>query len=108
MPSAAPPATVASNDPPRTAVDTSRRSQDDIVVPGVRERQVRPPPGDARSDAERMEDINAWDRCVTHVQAAYERDPLRPQLTSPEEYCSESLGMANRTAIPLSRQERQR
>lgn len=55
-----------------------------------------------------MQDINAWDRCVTHVQAAFESDPMRPQLDSPEEYCSQSLGMANRTAVPDSRRSARR
>jgi hypothetical protein len=53
-----------------------------------------------------MEDINSWDRCVTHVQAAFERDPMRPQLQSPEEYCAQSLGMTNREAVPESRAPR--
>ena len=80
---------------------------DEVVVPGQRERQITPP-GDPRSTSERMEDIRAWDRCVMTVQNAYERDPMRPQLDSPEQYCSRSLGMANRDAIPMSRQERRR
>jgi hypothetical protein len=67
---------------------------------------VRPPSGDPRTVTERMQDINAWDRCVTHVQAAFESDPLRPQLQSPEDYCSQSLGMANRDAVPESRMHR--
>lgn len=91
-----------------TPVDTSRRSASDIVVPGVRERQVEPPRGDPRSTSERMTDIRAWDQCVTRVQAAYESDPMSPQLDSPEEYCSQSLGMSNRDAVPLSRTERRR
>lgn len=80
---------------------------DEVVVPGQRERQITPP-GDPRSTSERMEDIRAWDRCVMTVQNAYERDPMRPQLDSPEQYCSRSLGMANRDAVPMSRQERRR
>jgi hypothetical protein len=90
------------------AVDTARRSGSDIIVPGVRERQVQPPRGDPRSTSERMEDIRAWDQCVTRVQAAFESDPMSPQLDSPEEYCSQSLGMAERDAVPLSRTERRR
>ena len=78
-----------------------------MVVPGQRVRQITPP-GDPRSTSERMEDIRAWDQCVTRVQAAYERDPMRPQLDSPEQYCSRSLGMSDRDAIPMSRQERRR
>ena len=95
-------------DPAPVAVDTSRRSGSDIVVPGVRERQVQPPRGDPRSTSERMEDIRAWDQCVTRVQAAFESDPMSPQLDSPEDYCSQSLGMNNRDAVPLSRTERRR
>jgi hypothetical protein len=82
--------------------------EEQVIVPGVRERQVPPPGGDPRSTAERMEDIRAWDRCVMRVQGAAESDPLRPQLVTPEEYCRESLGMADRTAVPASRLERGR
>lgn len=89
------------------AVSTQSR-RGDIVVPAERERQVPVPNGDPRSSAERMQDVRAWDRCVTNVQSAFESDPMRPQLESPEEYCSQSLGMANRNSIPLSRQERRR
>lgn len=103
-----PPPIAAPTTPARAPVLTPQRSDDDIVVPGQREQQVLPPNGDPRSTSERMQDIRAWDRCVTTVQAAYERDALRPQMDTPEEYCSRSLGMANRDAIPLSRQERQR
>lgn len=81
--------------------------EDEVVVPGQRERQITPP-GDPRSTSERMEDISAWDRCVMTVQNAYESDPMRPQLDSPEQYCSRSLGMTNRDAVPISRQERRR
>jgi len=109
-PQAAPSPTVQApapqaSQPPAT---TASRSGDDeeVVVPGIRERQVPPPGGDPRSNAERMEDIRAWDQCVMRVQSAFDRDPMRPQLQSPEEYCSESLGMADRTAIPQSRLER--
>jgi hypothetical protein len=88
-------------------VNTQTR-RGDIVVPAERERQVPVPNGDPRSASERMQDVRAWDRCVTQVQSAFESDPMRPQLESPEEYCSQSLGMSNRDSIPLSRQERRR
>jgi len=96
--------------PPEQAATTSADEDDDsaVVVPGVRERQVQPPSGDPRSNAERMQDIRAWDQCVMRVQGAAEADPMRPQLTTPEEYCSQSLGMASRTAVPQSRLERGR
>jgi hypothetical protein len=100
------PADSAPQEQPRRIV--TQRDAGDVVVPGVRERQVQPPQGDPRSVSERMEDIRSWDQCVTRVQAAFESDPMNPQLDSPEEYCSQSLGMANRNAVPLSREERRR
>jgi hypothetical protein len=97
--------------PPAAPVATASRDDDDdstVVVPGVRERQVQPPNGDPRSNAERMQDIRAWDQCVMRVQGAAEANPMRPQLDTPEDYCSQSLGMASRTDIPASRLERRR
>jgi hypothetical protein len=87
---------------------TTAPRDDEIVVPGAVERQVPPPNGDPRNAIERMEDIRAWDQCVTAVQSAYESNPMRPQLDSPEEYCGRSLGMASRNAVPDSRRERRR
>lgn len=84
--------------PPRRA-----SGEDEIVVPGQVQRQIPPPNGDPRSRAERIEDIRAWDQCVTSVQAAFESDPMRPQLQSPEEVCRTSLGMAARDGVPESR-----
>lgn len=75
----------------------------DLVVPGIVDRQVPPPSGDPRSVAERMADIRAWDACVTRAQGAAEGDPMRPQLQSPEEICTQALGMAGRNAVPISR-----
>jgi hypothetical protein len=96
--SAPPPTQTAS------AQDASEPEDDGaIVVPGQREMQVQPPAGDPRSVAERMRDVRAWDQCITASQAAFESDPMRPQLESPEEQCSRSLGMASRTAVPDSR-----
>jgi hypothetical protein len=86
----------------------SRADDDEIVVPGAVERQVPAPAGDPRSMAQRMEDIRAWDQCVTAVQSAFDSDPMRPQLELPEEYCARSLGMADRTAVPESRRQRNR
>jgi hypothetical protein len=42
------------------------------------------------------------------VQNAFDADPMRPQLTTPEEYCRQSLGMVDRSAIPISRQQQRR
>lgn len=108
-PAATSPAPEAAAPAPQAAPPVASASQpndEEVIVPGARERQVRSPDGDPRSNAERMEDIRAWDRCVMRVQAAGSADPLRPQLVMPEEYCRESLGMANRTAVPQSRLER--
>lgn len=98
-------ANVAAPPPPRPS---PARDDDEIVVPGVIDRQIPPPNGDPRTASERMSDINAWDRCVTRVQASFESDPTRPQLDTPEEACSRSLGMANREAVPDSRIQRRR
>lgn len=98
---AAAPAVTVPTPPPRR-VDADETDAD-IVVPGQREQQVRPPSGDPRSTAERAEDVRAWDRCVVEVQSAFESDPMRPSLESPEEHCRQSLGMRNRTAVPESR-----
>lgn len=94
---------VSTTPPPRP-----RSDDDDIIVPGQAQEQVRAPDGDFRSREQRNEDIRAWDRCVSSVQAVFERDPMRPQLNSPEDYCSQSLGMADRDAIPESRLQRVR
>jgi len=92
---------VSTTPPPRP-----RSDDDDIIVPGQAREQVRAPDGDFRSREQRNEDIRAWDRCVSSVQAVFERDPMRPQLNSPEDYCSQSLGMSDRDAIPESRLQR--
>jgi hypothetical protein len=102
---------VAAREPAPTQVaqrddDEAEDDGDTIVVPGQRETQVPPPGGDPRSVAERAEDVRAWDRCVMSAQGAFESDPMRPQLDSPEEYCRNSLGMASRTAMPESRRQR--
>lgn len=119
-PAASPPPVQARVEPPpaapaattetgaRQPLQTRRAADDNVVVRGQTERQVEAPSGDPRSTAERMQDVNAWDRCVTRVQAAYESDPMRPQLDSPEEYCRQSLGMRNRDAVPESRRQRPR
>ncbi|MBI1251414.1 MAG: hypothetical protein GC189_08075 [Alphaproteobacteria bacterium] len=73
-----------------------------IIVPG--ERPGPTPPADPRTTRQRMRDIRAWDRCVMQVQRAADDDPLRPQFETPEEHCSQSLGMADRLSVPISRQ----
>jgi hypothetical protein len=103
----APPVASQVSVPTPTPPPSRPRSDDeDIVVPGQAQEQVIAPDGDFRSRVERMEDIRSWDRCITSVQAVYERDPMRPQLTSPEDYCAQSLGMSDRNSIPDSRMDR--
>jgi hypothetical protein len=104
QPTPAPEPSVAA---PNVAVETPppprpRSDDDDIVVRGEYE-PIPQPEGDFRSRAQRNEDIRAWDQCVTSVQSAFESDPMSPQLDTPEEYCSRSLGMADRNAMPESR-----
>jgi hypothetical protein len=101
---AAPPSSGPSPTAPRRPAST----EDEIVVPGQVRTQVPPPQGDPRSNEERMADVRAWDQCVMQVQNAFDADPMRPQLTTPEEYCATSLGMAERTAVPIARQQRRR
>lgn len=77
--------------------------ESEIVVPGVIERPVPTPPGDARSPEQRMRDIRAWDRCVIRAQGIADSDPTRYQAETPEELCRRSLGMNDRLSIPASR-----
>jgi hypothetical protein len=74
-----------------------------VTVPGIIERPVPTPPGDARTPRQRMRDIRNWDRCVLRAQAQADTDPMRPQLETPEDYCRERLGMADRLAVPFDR-----
>jgi hypothetical protein len=99
---------------PRVTVPTPAPSQparalspdDDIVVPGQVQTQVPAPAGDPRSNEERRADVRSWDQCITQVQSAFDGDPMSAQLTTPEEYCAQSLGMSERTAVPFSRRQR--
>lgn len=75
--------------------------QGDIAVQPER---PAPPPGDVRTAAQRIDDIAAWDRCVLRAQSL-DDNPGRanPVASSPEEYCRQRLGMADRLAVPNSR-----
>lgn len=90
---------------PTTPPPVRTSGGEDVVVPGVRERQVPPPGGDPRSTSERMADIRAWDDCVMRSQGRAESDPMRPQLDTPEDVCRERLGMSSRTSVPDSRRD---
>ena len=105
---AAPPPAAAAAPTVTASAQEEGDDGDTIVVPGQRETQVPAPGGDPRSTSQRMEDVRAWDQCVTAAQSAFESDPMSPQLDSPEEYCRNSLGMTERTAVPASRRERRR
>ena len=110
-PVAAPPPPVAA---PQVTVPTPAPSQparalspdDDIIVRGQVQTQVPAPAGDPRSNEERRADVRSWDQCITQVQSAFDGDPMSAQLTTPEEYCAQSLGMSGRTAVPFSRRQR--
>ncbi len=78
-------------------------NDEDVVVRGQVQRQIPPPAGDPRSNSERIEDLRAWDQCVSHAQASFETDPMRPQLDSPEDVCRGALGMASREGVTESR-----
>jgi hypothetical protein len=107
-PVAAPNVTVPAPTQETSAPARARSSDDDIVVQGQVQNQVRPPVGDPRTNEERRADIRSWDQCITQVQSAFDSDPMNPQLTTPEEYCSSSLGMSERTSVPIARQGRRR
>lgn len=117
-PSRAPPPPVASAAPAPTApagpsiaapgvtvapVLQPRVREGDVTVPGQREIPAPSPTNDTRTNEQRMRDIRAWDQCVMRAQGMAESDSNRPQLTSPEEICSRSLGMGSRTSVPDSR-----
>lgn len=91
-------AALAQDAPPASA-------NDEIVVPGQVEVPAPTPPGDPRTRAQRMRDIRAWDRCLIRAQAVADSDPTRFQAETPEDYCRESLGMAHRTAVPVSHED---
>lgn len=105
-PSVAPQVTAPPSAGPSPTAPAAQSNDDDVVVRGQVQTQVPPPAGDPRSNEERRADIRSWDQCVSQVQSAFDSDPMRPQLTTPEEYCSQSLGMADRGAVPVSRRQR--
>lgn len=105
-PAVAPQVTAPPSAGPAPTAPRAQASDDDVVVQGQEQTQVPPPAGDPRSNEERRADIRSWDQCVSQVQSAFDSDPMRPQLTTPEEYCSQSLGMADRGSVPVSRRQR--
>ncbi|MEQ1818554.1 MAG: hypothetical protein ABL871_08080 [Terricaulis sp.] len=105
-PAVAPQVTAPPSAGPAPTAPRAQSTDDDVVVQGQVQTQVPPPAGDPRTNEERRADVRSWDQCVSQVQSAFDSDPMRPQLTTPEEYCSQSLGMAERTAVPVSRRQR--
>lgn len=66
-------------------------------------------PEDPRTPTEVARDKAAWDRCVLNAAVKESEDVTSrgaPVGRSPEEICAQSLGMADRGAIPRSRQRR--
>jgi hypothetical protein len=101
-PSAAAPGVSVATPAPRA----SAAAENDIVVPGQTRRQIPPPGGDPRTMTERRQDVRAWDECVSEAQTAFDSDPMRPQMQSPEETCRSTLGMVDRESVPQSRPRR--
>lgn len=76
-------------------------NSDDIVVPGTVEREVKLPDGDIRSSRQRARDRARFDRCVMKINDRESESPnANPVSTSPEEYCSQRLGMRDRNTAP--------
>lgn len=96
-------ATLAAATPLAQEPEAPASNSGEIVVPGAVEVPAPTPPGDPRSRAQRMRDIRAWDRCLIRAQAASDTDPTRYQPDTPEQTCRERLGMADRLAVPISR-----
>jgi hypothetical protein len=80
------------------------RPSGDVIVPGP----ARPinPTSDPRTEAQRMSDIRAWDRCVMQAQSVGDSNPTRPEMSSPEDVCRQSLGMSDRLSVPQMREQR--
>jgi hypothetical protein len=77
------------------------RNSDEIVVPGTSEKEVELPQGDVRSAFQRSRDRARFDRCVMRASARENDDPgANPVASSPEEYCSQRLGMRDRNSPP--------
>lgn len=89
--------------PSRPAPPAPAARPGDVIVPGTRPVRTPAPNADVRTVAERQRDVRAWDDCVTRAQDMTDSDPTRPQLTTPEEVCSQRLGMASRLASPSHR-----
>lgn len=97
------PAPAPESAPVEAATPRAPADDNNIVVQGQARAQAIAPDGDPRSVDQRRADMRSWDQCVMQVQSAFDADPMRPQLTTPEEYCATSLGMADRNAVPAGR-----
>lgn len=80
-----------------SAVNVPGEAEDIVIAPN--QKRAESPDGDPRSVAEMREHRIAYDKCVVNVP---EPDMFRPVDTTPEERCSQLLGMRNREAIPDS------
>jgi len=83
--------------PPKTISSAPAANEDVLVTPSSKRPQS--PDGDPRSSAEIQADQMAYDRCLVSVPQS---DMHHPVESTPEEYCSRHLGMADRNAIPDS------
>lgn len=81
---------------------------DEVVVPGTVEREVELPQGDIRSARQRARDRSKFDRCVMRINDRESDSPgANPVAVSPEEYCSQRLGMRDRNSPPDRRNRSQ-
>jgi hypothetical protein len=83
-------------------------ASDEVTVPGTIEREVQAPQGDPRSARQRARDRARFDRCVMKLNDRESESPsANPVSLSPEEYCSQRLGMRDRNAEPDRRNRSQ-
>lgn len=84
--------------PPKSATVEAKPGSEDVVI-APEAKRATPPDGDPRSIGEKREQAAAYDKCLL---TAKERQMYDPVGSTPEEYCSRRLGMADRDAIPNS------
>jgi hypothetical protein len=79
----------------QTSTNIPGAAEELVIEP--RQKRAQSPDGDPRSVGEMREHRTAFDQCVV---TAPEHDMAHPVDSTPEEYCSRVLGMADRDAVP--------
>jgi hypothetical protein len=92
-------AAAQSASPPQTINTPSSPGVSEDVIIAPQQRRATPPDGDPRSIGEKRAHQAAYDKCVL---SAKEPDMAHPVDSSPEEYCSQRLGMSDRNSVPNS------